>query len=194
MNSITPIEKARHNPINTVPRESVPQIAENHTIQSGDTLSVIVREYLMANGRDFSARSIYQGVKLVAQANNIENADRIFAGQKITVNIPSPRMPESFPDVLERVAREKPQPVETGIYTKVLDGSATLTSTFGMRTHPIHDGRRSHNGMDLAADRNASITSMRSGRVTFSGWQQGHGNTIVVQHTRGVEIQYSHAT
>ena len=109
MNSIAPIENARNNPINTVPRQSVPQIAEHHTIRSGDTLSGIVREYLMANGRDHSARSIYEGVKLVAEANNIENADRIFAGQRVTVDIPSPRVPESFPDMLETIASAKPQ-------------------------------------------------------------------------------------
>ena len=193
MNALPPIDTARNRPIDTVPRLSVPRIAENHTIRSGDTLSGIVREYLMANGRDFSARSIYNGVKIVAAANDIANADRIFAGQRITVDIPGARLPESFPDVLDTVASERPKPENLGLYSKVLDGSATLTSTFGMRTHPISDGRRNHNGIDLAVERNTPIRSMRSGRVTFSGWQPGHGNTVVVQHGRGIQTQYSHA-
>ena len=34
--------------------------------------------------------------------------------------------------------------------------SATLTSTYGMRNHPVLGGRRNHNGVDLAAARSSS--------------------------------------
>lgn len=194
MNAIPPITTSRNEPTDALPRLTGPRVAEHHAVQRGDTLSGIVREYLTANGRDHSARAVYEGVKLVAQANGIENPDRIFAGQRIEVELSTPRMAGSFPAMLETVAKEAVPDKPAGLYSKVLDGAAKLSSPYGQRKHPIFNDQRNHTGIDLAATRNTPITSMRTGTVSFSGWKQGYGNTVIVKHENGIETQYSHAS
>jgi murein DD-endopeptidase MepM/ murein hydrolase activator NlpD len=60
------------------------------------------------------------------------------------------------------------------------------TSEFGWRSG------RMHNGLDIGADTGAPIVAARSGRVIFSGWKGGYGNTIDIDHGRGVVTRYAH--
>ena len=196
MNTLVPLILSKIEPINRVSRHIVARIAEQHTVTRGDTLSGIVREYLIANGREHSTRDVYNGVQHVAKMNQLQNADRIFIGQKIHLDIPAPRVEPSFPQMLDVVVKEA-RPVKTEstseLFGKVLEGPAKLSSPFGRRKNPVARGHRIHNGVDLAATRNTPITSMRSGTVSFSGWMRGYGNTIIVKHEDGIETQYSHA-
>ncbi len=181
------------------PRAAWPS-KETYTVKSGDTLSEIVQEHLMSTGREVSSQSIYQGVQEVAKNNGISDPNRILSGQKINLSVSQERLASSFDDTLvETIALGKAStdlPSKTGVstaYAQVLDGPATLSSTFGARKHPIHNRFHHHNGIDLAAEANTPITAMDDGTVSFSGWKPGHGNTIVVRHDNGVETQYSHA-
>ena len=54
-----------------------------HTVHVGDTLYGIVRARLAKMGVEAPANAAMQGVKQVAQANNIRNPDRIYVGQKL---------------------------------------------------------------------------------------------------------------
>jgi LysM repeat protein len=53
------------------------------TVHAGDTLYGIVRARLENMGVEVTAKTAMQGVKQVAQANNIRNPDRIYVGQKL---------------------------------------------------------------------------------------------------------------
>lgn len=64
------------------------------------------------------------------------------------------------------------------------DGPAT--SEFGPRFG------RMHKGLDIGADAGAPIAAARSGRVVFSGWKGGYGNTIDIDHGGGVVTRYAH--
>ncbi len=54
-----------------------------HTVRAGETLYAIVRARLAAMGVEADAKASMQGVKQLAQANNIPNPDRIYVGQKL---------------------------------------------------------------------------------------------------------------
>jgi LysM repeat protein len=56
-----------------------------HTVRAGETLYGIVRTRLATMGVDANAKSAMQGVKQLAQTNNIRNPDRIYVGQKLDV-------------------------------------------------------------------------------------------------------------
>jgi murein DD-endopeptidase MepM/ murein hydrolase activator NlpD len=49
-----------------------------------------------------------------------------------------------------------------------------------------------HRGLDIGADTGAPIVAARSGRVIFSGWKGGYGNTIDIDHGHGVVTRYAH--
>lgn len=60
------------------------------------------------------------------------------------------------------------------------------TSEFGWRSG------RMHNGLDIGAGAGAPIVAAGSGRVIFSGWKGGYGNTIDIDHGGGVVTRYAH--
>ena len=57
-----------------------------HTVRAGETLYGIVRARLAAMNVDANAKASMQGVKQLAQANNILNPDRIHVGQKLDLS------------------------------------------------------------------------------------------------------------
>lgn len=69
-----------------------------------------------------------------------------------------------------------------------------LSSRFGMRFHPILRRHKLHSGLDIAASHGSPIKAARSGRVLFSGWKTGYGNTVIIDHGGGVTTLYGHAS
>jgi murein DD-endopeptidase MepM/ murein hydrolase activator NlpD len=67
-----------------------------------------------------------------------------------------------------------------------------LTSSFGMRFHPILGFSRMHQGIDLGAPMGAPIVAATDGTVVFAGWHGGHGNYVRLNHVGGVETGYAH--
>ncbi len=60
------------------------------------------------------------------------------------------------------------------------------------RRHPILGTVRKHQGVDYAAPAGTPIIAAAAGKVIFSGWQNGYGNTIVIDHGKGHTTLYGH--
>ncbi len=69
---------------------------------------------------------------------------------------------------------------------------AQFSSGYGMRRDPITHEMRLHRGVDIAAPQGARVHTAGAGRVVFSGYEKGYGNTVVVQHPDGYESRYAH--
>ena len=67
-----------------------------------------------------------------------------------------------------------------------------ISSPFGPRRSPGGIGSTNHGGIDIAAPTGAPILAARAGRVTFSGWQGGFGNTVIIDHGGGWTTLYAH--
>jgi len=67
-----------------------------------------------------------------------------------------------------------------------------LTSSFGMRFHPILGFSRMHQGMDFGAPFGAPIVAATDGTVVFAGWHGGHGNYVRLNHVGGIQTGYAH--
>lgn len=60
------------------------------------------------------------------------------------------------------------------------------------RRHPIFGKVRPHQGVDYAAPRGTPVKALGAGTVTFRGWKNGYGNTLIIRHGGGIETQYAH--
>lgn len=67
-----------------------------------------------------------------------------------------------------------------------------LTSSFGMRYHPVLGYSRMHAGVDFGARRGTPIYAATTGRVVFAGRHGGHGNYVKIDHGRGIGTGYGH--
>ena len=70
--------------------------------------------------------------------------------------------------------------------------SYVVTSGYGMRRHPILHRRRMHNGIDLSAPYGTPIFASGAGRVIFTGWKNGYGNVVMIDHGKGLATLYAH--
>ncbi len=69
---------------------------------------------------------------------------------------------------------------------------ARISSSFGMRFHPILERSRPHNGTDFAAPRGTPIMAAGAGVVERANRFGSFGNYIRIQHTNGYETAYAH--
>ncbi len=68
------------------------------------------------------------------------------------------------------------------------------SSDYGFRMHPIHNERRFHAGLDIAAPEGREIRAVQRGTVTFAGRHRGFGNMVELTHPDGVVTRYAHAS
>ena len=67
-----------------------------------------------------------------------------------------------------------------------------ISSTFGMRRHPILRVWRKHRGTDYAAASGTPVRSVGDGVVVRAGWAGGYGRVLEVRHHGGIVSRYAH--
>ncbi|MFI3296290.1 MAG: M23 family metallopeptidase [bacterium] len=67
-----------------------------------------------------------------------------------------------------------------------------IASGYGWRMHPIYRIKKKHEGMDFTANTGTDIYATGNGKVIYSGWKQGYGNTVIIDHGFGYKTLYAH--
>lgn len=67
-----------------------------------------------------------------------------------------------------------------------------MRSTFGMRRHPILGYYKMHTGVDWSDHIGTPILATGNGTIVKSGWTNGYGRHIEIQHANGYLSTYSH--
>ena len=102
------------------------------------------------------------------KVNNLNEKSTLQIGQSI-------RIPSHLPQNYEKASSSFLWPV-----------SGRVSSSFGMR------GGRLHSGIDILAPSGTLIKASRSGVVSFSGWMNGYGRVVIVDHQDGWQTLYAH--
>jgi len=69
---------------------------------------------------------------------------------------------------------------------------ARLSSSYGMRKHPIDGYNKMHRGTDFAAPMGTPIMASGDGIITRARWCGGGGNCIKIKHNTTYETIYAH--
>ena len=69
---------------------------------------------------------------------------------------------------------------------------ARLSSSFGMRKHPIDGFNKMHRGTDFAAPTGTPIMASGNGVIKKAGWCGGGGNCVVIKHNSTYQTVYAH--
>ncbi|MXP10675.1 M23 family metallopeptidase [Pseudoblastomonas halimionae] len=81
---------------------------------------------------------------------------------------------------------------EVSIPSSMPLSSARLTSSYGMRNHPIFKKRRAHTGIDLAAPTGTPIYATADGIVESASRRGGYGLMVQLDHGGDLETRYAH--
>jgi len=69
-----------------------------------------------------------------------------------------------------------------------------LSSQYGYRIHPIYGTKKFHAGIDYAAPHGTAIYAADDGVVLTSGWVNGYGYTVSINHGSGYVTMYAHCS
>ena len=69
---------------------------------------------------------------------------------------------------------------------------ARLSSSFGIRKHPILGFNKMHKGTDFAAPMGTPIMASGDGKITRSRWCGGGGNCVKIKHNSTYSTLYAH--
>lgn len=73
-----------------------------------------------------------------------------------------------------------------------MPAAGRISSSFGMRRHPLLGYTRMHKGMDIAAVWGSPVYAATDGTVQFAGRSSGYGNFIKLNHGNGYGTGYGH--
>ena len=81
--------------------------------------------------------------------------------------------------------------VEKALMKTPING-ARLSSSFGMRKHPILGYNKLHRGTDFAAPMGTPVMASGTGVITKASWCGGGGNCVKIKHNSTYQTIYAH--
>ena len=100
---------------------------------------------------------------------------------------------KSYDDIIEMAKNQEIRMENIPAIQPVLNKDLKrIASGYGMRIDPVYHVRKFHQGMDFTAPTGTEVFATGNAKVKFSGWKQGYGNTIILDHGFGYETVYAH--
>ncbi|NCC03574.1 MAG: M23 family peptidase [Proteobacteria bacterium] len=158
-------------------------------------MASIIRAY--AHEIDFQ-RDIHRGDKFevlydqpTARNGNPVGQGVIIYAALIIDGKPRPLYRVTFGDGAVDYFNEKGQSVKRSLLRTPLE-SARVTSSFGMRRHPLLGYSKMHKGVDFGAPTGTPIYAAGSGVIKMAQWHGGYGRFVKIQHNGRTATAYGH--
>jgi murein DD-endopeptidase MepM/ murein hydrolase activator NlpD len=142
-------------------------------IQAGDRFSLVFDRKLTASGRTVST-----GDLLFAEIEANGGVTKLYRFK------PSGASEAQYFDELGKNIR--------GLLLRTPLDTIRITSSFGMRHHPILGYTRMHAGIDFGAPVGTPVYAAGDGVVVRAGWAGGYGRWLQIKHSNGFETGYGH--
>ena len=140
-------------------------------IRKGDWFEILYEKFVDDNGK-------------VRDTGKIIYASMYVNGEEINLYNFKFNKEEDFYDI-------KGKSITKSLMKTPING-ARLSSSFGMRKHPILGYNKMHKGTDFAAPSGTPIMASGSGTITRARWCGGGGNCIKIKHNSTYETIYAH--
>ena len=134
------------------------------------------------------SRVITKGINGTADVQaNVSYIDGVESNRDV---ISSTTVKDPVNQVVAVGTKERPKTMATGSFAWPTHGR--ISSPFGYRASPGGIGSRNHKGIDIAAPRGTAVKASDGGTVSFAGWMNGYGYTVIINHGNGYETRYAH--
>jgi murein DD-endopeptidase MepM/ murein hydrolase activator NlpD len=142
-----------------------------------------VRDQLVSNERELVAARSHKRVSLSqVKASEREAVGEAEALEKVSASLGS-QIQAAQSSASAYVSPSTSSPSASGFIWPV---NGPVVSGFGMRWG------RLHTGIDIAVPYGTPIHAAAAGRVIYSGWMDGYGNLVFVDHGGGISTGYAH--
>ena len=85
-----------------------------------------------------------------------------------------------------------PPAPRTSVPSRMPVDGVRLSSSYGMRNHPVLGSRRAHNGVDLAGATGTPVYATADGLVARADYWGSYGNYIQIEHGDDLQTRYAH--
>lgn len=100
---------------------------------------------------------------------------------------------KSYDEVLELAKTQETRMENIPAIQPVLNKDLKrVASGYGVRIDPVYHVRKFHQGMDFTAPTGTEVFATGNAKVSFVGWKQGYGNTVILDHGFGYQTLYAH--
>ena len=147
------------------------QIDFQRDIWKNDSFQILYENYLDENGK-------------ILETGNIIYANLILQGKEYPLYLFKKGKTSDHFD-------EFGKSIKKSLMKTPING-ARLSSSFGMRKHPILGFNKLHKGTDFAAPKGTPIMASGDGKVTRARWCGGGGNCVKIKHNSTYSTVYAH--
>ena len=147
------------------------QVDFQRDIRKNDTFQIMYEIFEDDNGKTFNT-------------GNIIFADLRLSGQKNSLYYFQKKGSEGHYNINGKSAKKS--------LMKTPINGARLSSSFGMRKHPIDGYNKMHKGTDFAAPTGTPIMASGDGKIVRAKWCGGGGNCIKIKHNSTYSTIYAH--
>lgn len=160
----------------------LPDSGVMHTVKSGDTISKIARAYGVEEEKILSSNQLGATLRI---------GDKIMipGGRRITVAATTPAASSgsnsSGLGIIRDLVKAPSSPAATS-------GTKMAWPTDGARITQYYSWR--HTGLDIANKTGTPLYAAEDGTVEYSGWSNGYGYNVLVDHGDGRKTRYAHAS
>ncbi len=139
-----------------------------YTVNEGDTLYKIAKKFAVS-------------INFLIELNNIKNPDNIYAGECLYLA----KVEDENRNRKLNISRDSNLEFIWPVIGRI-------SSPYGWRIHPIRGKREFHTGIDIAVSMGSPVYATEDGVVVFSGYSEGYGKLVIIQHRRNKSSYYAH--
>ena len=166
-----------------------------YELQPGDTLYAVSKRFavdqltLQEENEIYDPADLAVGMKIfIPGVRSIKTSKRTILNSSVPVHKITIEVPPEDIKVAKKVKRrvKKKKRYKAGTSPLIWPSPGIISSGYGKR----HG--RMHQGIDLTRDGGFNIRAAASGKVVFSGYKNGYGKCIIIDHGRNLRTLYAH--